>query len=123
MTYQTESRGNENEVSDSVVEVSGDEMFRSILSKSKLPVLVKFHAKWCGPCKMMSPHFSALSSELKEEVAFVSVDIEKSREILDKIKVFSLPTLILFDKGSEVARLRGFNSKVKLRNFLRRNLG
>jgi thioredoxin 2 len=73
---------------------------------SGLPVLVDFWADWCGPCKMMAPHFANAAKQLPE-VRFAKVDTDANPRVSGAYQIRSIPTLILFHGGREVARQSG----------------
>ena len=78
-------------------------------------VVVDFFATWCGPCKMLSPVIDELSGEL-ENVNFVKVDIYQSKDLAQKFKIVSVPTLKVFKNGEEVDTLMGFMPKEVLKS-------
>jgi thioredoxin 1 len=54
--------------------------FNSII-QSELPVLVDFHAEWCGPCKVQSPILVELARELAGTVKVIKIDVDKNQEV------------------------------------------
>lgn len=74
---------------------------------SELPVLADFYSDSCIPCKRMSPILSKLENEYENKVKLVKINTNFEKELVERYNILAAPTLILFDKGQEVSRLRG----------------
>ncbi|NJN40860.1 MAG: thioredoxin [Flammeovirgaceae bacterium] len=74
--------------------------------QGETPVLVDFHADWCGPCKMMAPILEQVSKEL-QEIKIIKVDVDKNPQAANAFRVQGVPTLILFRKGEVLWRQSG----------------
>lgn len=77
------------------------------LIKGEKPVLVDFHAEWCGPCKMMAPILQDFSMEMGDRVKVIKVDVDKNQSAAMAYQVQGVPTLILFKNGKVVWRQSG----------------
>lgn len=81
--------------------------FDTYLTKNDLPVLVDFWAPWCGPCRMMAPAFAHAASQLVPRVLFAKLNTDEAQETAARYGIRSIPTMILFQQGREVARHSG----------------
>lgn len=75
--------------------------------KGSLPVVVDFWADWCGPCKMMAPMFAKAAEALEPGARLLKVDTEAFPDIAARFAIRSIPTLIVFADGKEIARQAG----------------
>lgn len=85
-----------------------EEDFDATVLGSAAPVLVDFYADWCAPCKLVVPLLDELAHEHTGEVLVAKVDTDHAPGVAQRYGIRSIPTLILFRDGAEVARSLGF---------------
>ncbi len=100
-----------------VIDVS-DQAFEASVIQSDKPVLVDFWAPWCGPCRAIAPAVEELSGEYEGKVGFAKLNTDDNQRTAMKYGVMSIPTLILFRGGNEVARVVGVQSKASLKKTI-----
>lgn len=84
---------------------------------ASVPVMVDFHAKWCGPCKMLGPVIEEISEEA-EGFLVGKVDIDEEPELAIQYGVMSVPTVIIFKDGQPVNKSMGFRPKQALTSMI-----
>lgn len=77
------------------------------IAKSDIPVLVDVWAPWCGPCKAMGPQFVAAAKRAEPRLRFVKLNSDDNQAISVHLGIRSIPTMIMFNGGKEVARVSG----------------
>ena len=88
-----------------------DQNFNEEVLRSELPVMVDFYADWCGPCRLVSPIVDEMSVSYEGKITVGKVDVDANSKVAGDYGVMSIPTVILFLKGKEVARQVGFGGK------------
>ena len=81
--------------------------FTDTITTSEIPVLVDFWAAWCGPCKAMAPSFEKAALTMESQVKFAKLNTDEEQSIAQQFDIRSIPTMILFRGGQEVARHSG----------------
>ena len=98
-----------------------DANFDQIINSDK-PVLVDFWAEWCGPCRMVGPAVEQLSRSMNGKIRVAKLNVDENQEIALKYGIQSIPSLIVFKGGKEVARTIGAAPKEAYQKFVEESL-
>jgi thioredoxin 2 len=84
-----------------------DAAFEKVIAGASVPVLVDFHADWCGPCKMMAPILDDFARRHTGDALVLKLDTDANPATSARFGIRGIPTLIVFDQGREVRRQVG----------------
>ena len=93
------------------------EKFNELIQSTEL-VLVDFYAEWCGPCKIMKPRILDVAERMGDNVKVVQIDVDKEKELATRLRISSVPTLIIFKNGKQQWRQSGIISALALMKLL-----
>ena len=92
------------------------------LIKDNRPVIIDFHAEWCGPCKVQSPILQEISAEMGEKVRVIKIDVDQNQQLAVKYNIQGVPTIAVFKNGELKYRQAGVHSKAQILNILNHKL-
>jgi thioredoxin 2 len=96
--------------------------FAAHVERATLPALVDFWAPWCGPCHMMAPALERTAAVRATQLRVSKVNIDEQQQLAARFGIRSIPTLILFREGREIARQTGAVDAHSLSQWLDRAL-
>lgn len=94
--------------------------FSEIINKNK-PVLIDFHATWCGPCKMMAPMLEELKGKVGDRASIIKIDVDKNPNLATKMGIRGVPTLMLYKNGKELWKGSGVRQIAELEALINAN--
>ncbi|KAI5621752.1 thioredoxin, mitochondrial [Silurus asotus] len=97
--------------------------FTERVINSDLPVLVDFHAQWCGPCKILGPRLEKAIAKQKGRVAMAKVDIDEHTDLAIEYGVTAVPTVIAMRKGDVIDQFVGVKDEDQLDSFVNKLIG
>lgn len=100
-----------------------DAAFETAVIKNARPTIVKFHATWCGPCKIVAPTIEQLAKDYAGKVDMVSVNIDDAPDAAASMGVTAVPTMVFVKGGEEVGRLLGVQKRDAFVNEIKRLFG
>lgn len=104
-----------------MIEITKDN-FDSEVKKANVPVVVDAWAAWCGPCRVFSPVFEGLEKDLSKKAKFAKLNVDDNPDLAGEYNIMSIPTTLLFEKGSVKAMSVGAVPKDALKKWLDKNL-
>ncbi|KGK41948.1 thioredoxin [Nitrincola sp. A-D6] len=91
-------------------------------ASADLPLVVDFWAPWCGPCLQFAPVFTQMAAELEPQIRLAKVDTEAQAQLASRFGIRSIPTLIIFRQGKEIARMSGALPPAQFKQWVQQSL-
>ncbi|XP_060101506.1 thioredoxin, mitochondrial [Heteronotia binoei] len=103
--------------------VQDEDDFQDRVLKSQKPVVVDFHAQWCGPCKILGPRLEKMIAKQKGKVLMAKVDIDDHTDLALEYEVSAVPTVLALKNGNVVDKFVGIKDEDQLDAFLKKLIG
>ncbi|KAB5517680.1 hypothetical protein PHYPO_G00170020 [Pangasianodon hypophthalmus] len=103
--------------------VQDQDDFTERVINSDLPVIVDFHAQWCGPCKILGPRLEKAIAKQKGRVAMAKVDIDEHTDLAIEYGVSAVPTVIAMRGGDIIDQFVGIKDEDQLDSFVNKLIG
>lgn len=100
------------------LDLSSEQIFTAVTSRSALPVLIDFWAPWCGPCKMVAPELAKVAEGGAGQWLVAKLNTEELPVVAQRFGVSAIPLMAVFKDGREVARQAGAMPAAGIRKFL-----
>ncbi len=92
--------------------------FARHVERNDLALVVDFWAPWCGPCIAMAPYFASAAKALEPRLRFAKLNTQDEPGPAAQMNIRSIPTLIVFRGGREIARQSGALDTAALTHWL-----
>jgi thioredoxin 1 len=107
--------------SEDLIEIT-DTNFDELALRAPLPVLIDFTAAWCAPCRAIAPHVAAIARAYNGRVTVGTCDVDENPQLVARLDVRSMPTLLLFKDGEVVGQIVGAVPRPKIEALVCRAL-
>merc|ERR1719223_126085 len=102
-----------------IFNVQDDDDFATKVLKNNKPVIVDFHAGWCGPCKILGPRLEKIMANYDGKVDMAKVDVDDLPDLAMNYQISAMPTVIAIKDGKEIGKFVGLKEADILERFVK----
>jgi len=99
--------------------IKDEEEFKEKVLKSDIPVIVDFHASWCGPCKLLGPRIEKVINNYEGKVHLAKVDIDENQELALEYGVSAVPSVIAVGDAKAINKFVGLQEEARIDSFIK----
>ncbi len=101
-----------------VIELAANEPL-DFIGPLSTPIIVDFNATWCGPCQQFKPIFEKMAEKYNGKVRFISVDVDRCRDVATEYQVESIPTVLFVSTDCNINRSVGFMNETEFEEAIK----
>lgn len=101
-------------MAESYIEVTGEDFAEKVLDADQM-VVVSFTSSQSPACQIQEPEFDAVSKDFQGRVLFAKLDVDKNGDAVLQWNVEGIPTILFFNNGTEIHRIKGILMRERLR--------
>ncbi|XP_002165252.2 thioredoxin, mitochondrial [Hydra vulgaris] len=101
-------------------DIKTPEDFNDKVVQSKVPVLVDFHASWCGPCKQLAPVLASVVDSFEGKLNLAKVDVDQHEDLAMEYEVTAVPAVFAIKNGEVIDKFTGYKDKQQVLLFAKK---
>ncbi|CAI5450963.1 unnamed protein product [Caenorhabditis angaria] len=101
-----------------IFDVNSVEDFNEKVLQASTPVIVDFHAEWCGPCQILGPKLEEKINGREGEIAMAKINVDYAGELAMDYEISVVPTVLAFKDGEKIGSFTGLIEDEQLDDFI-----
>ncbi|CAI2354409.1 unnamed protein product [Caenorhabditis sp. 36 PRJEB53466] len=101
-----------------VFDVDTPDDFQEKVIQSTVPVIVDFHAEWCGPCQALGPRLEEKINGRNGTVLLAKINVDNAGELAMDYGISAVPTVFGFKDGEKISGFSGVLNDEQLDDFI-----